>query len=507
MVKPVVLIIRDGWGINPNPNDKGDMIRLSKTPVHDMLRQTYPYSVLHTSGEAVGLPKGYQGNSEVGHITIGAGRIINQSLMRINQSIKDKTFFKNKAFLKAVTNCNKNKSTLHLIGLIQDKGVHAHQDHLYALLKLAKQNNVNDIMIHFITDGRDSVTNSSFDYLKQLELVIKKLGFKSKVKFGTVSGRMYAMDRNKRWARIKLYFNALCFGKGVHAQTISEALEESHSRNVTDEFIKPTIINDYTGIQSNDSIIFFNYRYDRARELTRALVDNKFNVKLPKFMFVAMTQYYDNLKAGVAFKEIKMINNLAQILAKHNLNQFRIAETEKYAHVTFFFNSQVEKPVKGETRLVIPSPNVKTYDLKPEMSAGKVTTELIKAIKSNKYDFILCNYANTDMVGHTAVKKAVKKAVETVDMCIGKVMNQVEKSKGVMLIISDHGNAEQIGTKANPITYHTTFDVPMNAIDFSNKTKIKGLRNGSLEDVAPTVLDVLNLKKPKQMTGVSLIIR
>ena len=499
-MKPLVLIIRDGWGINPKK--QGNAITLAKTPNMDKYETKYPHSVLKCHGEYVGLPTGNQGNSEVGHLNIGAGRVVYQSLTRINKSIEDKSFFKNKAFLKAIKNCKRKKSALHIMGLVQDQGVHAVTNHCIALLELAKKEGVEQVYVHAFTDGRDTPPKSARFYLNQLQKAIENLGIG---RIATVMGRYYSMDRDKRWNRTEIAYDALVNGKGKNVKSWREALKDAYSNDETDEFIKPRII-DFEGIKDKDSVIFFNYRLDRARQLTHTFTDKKFNeFKREKrnIVYVAFTNYYDSMKAKIAFPPISNKNLLGEVLSKHGLHQLRTAETEKYAHVTFFFNGLNEVPFKNEKRVLINSPKVATYDLKPEMSAYQVTDSLICKLNEGKYEVVILNFANGDMVGHTGKMKATIKAVEAVDDCVGKIVDLVKEKKGTVIITSDHGNCEQMidYTTKGIKTAHTVN--PVSFIIVSDK-KYK-LRDGVLADIAPTILNILKIKQPKEMTGRSLI--
>jgi len=499
MEKPLVLIIMDGWGIRKEK--KGNAILNARTPNYDFLIKNYPHSILFPYGEYVGLPPGFIGNSEVGHLNIGAGRIVNQELTRINKAIKNKSFFRNKVLLNALNNVKKKKSCLHLIGLLSDAGVHSYISHLFALLKMAKNSGIKDVFVHVITDGRDTLPGTAKKYIKLLQQEMSRL----KVgKIATVTGRYYAMDRDKRWARVKKAYDTIVNGRGFKAGSALNAFNSALRRKETDEFISPTVIDGYNGMNKNDSIIFFNFRSDRAREISHAFTDKKFKFFKIKSIFnlVCMCQYDKKIKVPVAFQPPKIKNNFGQVLSKNGLRQLRIAETEKYAHVTFFFNSGVEKPNRREDRIIIPSPKIATYDLKPEMSAYKVRNEVIKRIKSKKYDVIIINFANPDMVGHTGFFNAAVKAVETTDECVGDVVREVQKLKGTALITADHGNCEEMIGKRK--TSHTTNKVPFIIVS-GQKKKIK-LRNGVLADIAPTILNILNIKQPKEMTGKSLVI-
>lgn len=506
-MKPVVLIIRDGWGINPKK--EGNAVLLGNTPNTDRYEKKYPVSKLKCHGEYVGLPAGNQGNSEVGHLNIGEGRVVYQSLTRIDKSIEEGDFFENKSFLKAIENCKKNNSSLHIMGLIQDQGVHAVTRHGIALLELAKKQGLENVYVHAFTDGRDTPPKSTGNYLRQLQDAINNLGIG---RVATVMGRYYAMDRDNRWDRIELAYNALVKGEGKKVHSWKEAIEDAYTDDETDEFIKPRIM-DFDGIKDNDSIIFFNYRLDRARQITHAFVDDKFdnfNREKRNTFYVAFTEYYADMKAEIAFPLITNKNLLGEVLANNNLNQLRVAETEKYAHVTFFFNGQNETPFKNEKRVLINSPKVATYDLKPEMSVYEVTESLINKINEDKYDVIILNFANGDMVGHTGILDAAVKAVEAVDECLGKIVDLVvNEKKGTALITADHGNCEQMidPVTNSPMTAHTVNDVPFILVSEDEKLKNIKLKYGILADIAPTMLDILGIQKPEEMTGNSLIER
>jgi 2,3-bisphosphoglycerate-independent phosphoglycerate mutase len=498
--KPIILIIRDGWGYRASK--KQNAIAQGKTPNTDRLMKQYPNILIEAAGEAVGLPKGYQGNSEVGHMTIGSGRIIFQSLERINKSIRDGDFFKNKALLGAINNCKKNKSKLHIIGLLQTEGVHAHIDHLFALLNLCKKEKFKDVFVHVITDGRDAPVTASIEKINKLKAKLKKIGFG---KIVTLSGRYYAMDRDKRWKRTKKAYDCVVEGKAEEFDDCAKQAKKCHKQNETDEFIIPRKLKGYEGIKKKDSVIFYNFRTDRPRQLTKAIVGKKFagwERKPLDVYYVTMTQYYIPMNAHVAFEDIIIKNLLGEVISKNGLKQLRISETEKYAHVTFFFNGQIEKPYKNEDRILIYSPKVATYDLKPEMSVYEITNKLLKEIDKNKYDFIVVNLVNGDMVGHTGIIKACLKATNIVDDCVGKITNKILEKDGIALVFADHGNIEDQTLKWR--TSHTINKVPF--IFVSNKgKKVKLRKKGGLDDVAPTVLDLLGIKKPKEMTGQSLI--
>ncbi|MBU2524101.1 2,3-bisphosphoglycerate-independent phosphoglycerate mutase [Patescibacteria group bacterium] len=500
--KKVLLIVLDGFG--ESKNIKGNAIKKAKTPYIDYLRKTYPVTLLKTHGNAVGLPNGSMGGSEVGHYTMGAGRIVWQSLERINRYIKDGDLFKNKVILKSLKNAQ--KSALHLVGMISDEGVHSHINHLFALLDLAKKKKISKVYIHCITDGRDVPEKSAEKYLKKINSHIKK----NKVgEIATIVGRYYAMDRDKNWKRTKVAYDLLTEGKGMEAKNAIDGVKEAYKQgDTTDYYLRPIIINKEGLIKSDDSIIFFNYRTDRAKQLTASFVDHKktlFPRKKVKTEFVCFGPY--SSIANIAFPEVKIKNNLGEILSNKGKKQLRIAETEKYAHVTFFFNSQRKDPYPGEKQILIPSPKVPSYALKPKMSAAKVTSEAIKQINKQQFDFILMNYANADLVGHSGNLAATVKCVEFLDKCLKKVIPKALKNSYDILLTADHGNAEQMlypdGSKCPA---HSLNKVPCVFISSQkNKLKLKKNNNG-LQDIAPTVLFLLDLNKPKIMTGDNLII-
>ena len=505
------LLILDGFGINPN--HEGNAIYQAGTPNIDALKEKYCHTAIGASGLDVGLPDGQMGNSEVGHTNIGAGRVVYQELTRITKSIQDGDFFENKAFLDAIASAKKNGGKLHLMGLCSDGGVHSHLEHAYGLLRLAKQQGI-DAYFHCFMDGRDVPPSSGKGYIQQLEKAMAEIGCGE---VATVSGRYYAMDRDNRWERVEKAYNALC-GQGITASSAEEAMQQSYDNGKTDEFVEPTVIvkdgKPVAVIESGDAVIFFNFRPDRARELTRTLIEPEFSGfermgGYKPVSFVSMTQYdatFTNLE--VAFKPQSLKNTLGAYVADKGIAQLRIAETEKYAHVTFFFNGGVEQPCEGEDRALIPSPKVATYDLKPEMSAYEVTEEAVKRIKSGKYGLMVLNFANCDMVGHTGVMEAAMAAVKTVDECVGKVMDAILSMGGKALITADHGNADQMIDPATggAFTAHTTNPVPLIVVD-PEQPKHELRTGGRLADLAPTLLQMMGLEKPAEMTGESLIIK
>ncbi|HZX44578.1 MAG TPA: 2,3-bisphosphoglycerate-independent phosphoglycerate mutase [Candidatus Nanoarchaeia archaeon] len=494
----VILIIRDGWGYRKEHKDNA--IFEAGTPVTDRLMKEYPNTLIKADGEAVGLPEGYQGNSEVGHMTIGAGRTIFQPMVRINNSIADGSFYKNKAFLGAISNCKKNKSKLHLIGLLQSEGVHSHEAHLYALLELCKKESFNDVYIHVITDGRDSPPGDGLKHIQKLVEKLKELGFG---KITTLSGRYYGMDRDKRWDRTKKAYDTIVLGEGGEFSDVLGIVGWCYANRETDEFIVPIRLKGYNGIKDKDSVIFFNFRTDRPRQLTQAIVEKDFagwkRGPLDVF-YVTMTEYYKPMNAHAAFLDQSLANLLGEVISRHGIKQLRISETEKYAHVTFFFNGQRETPYDGEDRAMIPSPKVATYDLKPEMSAYEVTERLVSEIETDKYGFIVVNIVNGDLVGHTGVVPACLKAVKVVDECVGKIVTAGLDKNYTMLIFADHGNIEDQSPEWK--TSHTIDPVPLVLV---SKDKKHALKKGGLGDIAPTVLNLLGIEKPKEMDGKSLI--
>jgi 2,3-bisphosphoglycerate-independent phosphoglycerate mutase len=499
---PVALVIMDGWGVG-DAKDKNNAIAVAKTPVIDALMAKYPNTTLKCSGEAVGLPDGQMGNSEVGHTNIGAGRIVYQELTRITKAIREGEFFKNPVFMEIVKNVKENNGALHLMGLVSDGGVHSHNTHLYALLELAKRENLDKVYVHAFLDGRDVPPSSAADYVAELEAKIKEIGAG---KIATVSGRYYAMDRDKRWERVEKAYRALAFGDGVKSDDAVGAIKASYEDGVTDEFVVPCVIGGYNGMNTGDGAIFFNFRPDRAREMTHALSDAVFDGFARKDMAIkmaTMTQYEEGLNVEVAYKPQQLNNTLGEVLEKEGMKQLRIAETEKYAHVTFFFNGGVEEPFKGEDRILVPSPKVATYDLKPEMSAIEVTDKVVEQIEAKNQDVIILNFANGDMVGHTGVLEAAIKAVETVDTCVGRMVDAIKKAGGTICITADHGNAEVMFDEktGGPFTAHTTNVVPFIVVS----DEIKKVETGALCDIAPTLLKIAGIKIPAEMTGKPLV--
>lgn len=510
MKQTLVLCIMDGFG--KNDSDYGNAIKAANTPNLDKIIAQSPMTYIGASGLDVGLPDGQMGNSEVGHTNIGAGRVVYQELTRITKSIQDGDFFQNPAFLAAVDNCKKNGSALHLMGLMSDGGVHSHNTHLYALVQLAKDAGLEKVYVHCFLDGRDVPPASGADYVAELQEKLKEIGAG---KIATVMGRYYAMDRDNRWERVGKAYDAMVYGEGIQADDPVAAIKDSYEqkdaegKNITDEFVIPTVCCKEGTIQANDSVIFFNFRPDRAREITRTLVDPDFtgferrNGCFPLY-YVCMTQYDATMpNVDVAFKPESLDDTLGEYLAKNDMTQLRIAETEKYAHVTFFFNGGVEKVFPGEDRVLIPSPKVATYDLKPEMSAYEVTDAVVERVESGKYDVVIINYANCDMVGHTGIFEAAVKAVEAVDNGVGRLSEAVQKVGGAMLITADHGNADKMyEDDGSPFTAHTTNPVPF--IVFNHPCTLR--EGGRLCDIAPTMLKILGLKQPEKMTGESLIV-
>lgn len=510
--RPVVLMILDGYGLNDKV--EGNAIAQAKTPVMDQLMKECPWVRGNASGMAVGLPEGQMGNSEVGHLNMGAGRIVYQELTRITKEIQDGTFFENPALVKAVENCRKNGSALHLMGLLSDGGVHSHNTHLYALLELAKRHGLEKVFVHCFLDGRDTPPASGKEYAEALNKEMEKIGVG---RIASVMGRYYAMDRDNNYDRVRLAYDAMTKGEGLTAACGICAIQESYDRKETDEFVKPTVVVEdgkpVATVQDGDSVIFFNFRPDRAREITRAFCDDNFKGfdrgARRQITYVCFSDYDPTIpNKDVAFHKIAVTNTFGEWLAANNLKQARIAETEKYAHVTFFFNGGVEAPNPGEDRILVNSPkDVATYDLKPQMSAPEVCEKLCAAIRSDKYDVIVINFANPDMVGHTGVLPAAIKAIETVDECVGKAVAAVREIGGVMFICADHGNAEQLidYETGEPHTAHTTNQVPFVLVNYEEGY---GLREGGcLADIIPTLIEIMGMKQPAEMNGKSLLVR
>ena len=512
MKRPTVLMILDGYGLNDRKDHNA--VAEANTPVMDKLMAEYPFVKGNASGMAVGLPEGQMGNSEVGHLNMGAGRIVYQELTRITKEIKDGDFFKNPALLDAVENCKKNNSSLHLFGLLSDGGVHSHITHLFGLLELAKRNGLEKVYVHAFLDGRDTPPASGKGYAEELEAEMKKLGVGE---IATVCGRYYAMDRDNNYDRVKLAYDALTKGEGLKADSATEGIQASYDRDETDEFVKPTVVMKngapVATIKDNDSVIFFNFRPDRAREITRAFCDDDFKGfergERIKTTYVCFSDYDPTIpNKEVAFKKISVTNTFGEWLAAHHMKQARIAETEKYAHVTFFFNGGVEEPNPGEDRILVNSPkDVATYDLKPQMSAYEVCDKLVNAIKSDQYDVIIINFANPDMVGHTGVIPAAVKAVEVVDECVGKAVDAIKEMDGVLFICADHGNAEQMidYETGAPFTAHTTNQVPFILVNYEDGYTLR--EGGCLADIVPTLIELMGMEKPVEMTGKSLLIK
>lgn len=510
--KPTVLMILDGFGLNEKT--EGNAVALAKKPVLDKLMKDYPFVKGNASGMAVGLPEGQMGNSEVGHLNMGAGRIVYQELTRITKEIQDGDFFENKELIKAVENSKKNNSALHLFGLLSDGGVHSHITHLYGLLELAKKHGLEKVYVHAFLDGRDTAPTSGKGFMEDLEAKMAEIGVG---RIASVMGRYYVMDRDNRWDRVEKAYVALVDGEGVEAANAVDAVAASYAEGVNDEFIVPTVVVEngkaIAPISANDSIIFFNFRPDRAREITRAFCTDDFDGfarksgRLP-LTYVCFSEYDVTIpNKSVAFEKVSITNTFGEYLAAHGKTQARIAETEKYAHVTFFFNGGVEAPNKGEDRILVNSPKVATYDLQPEMSAYAVADKLVEAITSEKYDVIIVNFANPDMVGHTGISDAAIKAVEAVDACVGKAYDALLSVDGQMFICADHGNAEQLVDYNNgdPFTAHTTNPVPFMLVNYDKSYTLR--EGGCLADIIPTLIEMMDMEQPKEMTGKSLLIK
>ncbi len=500
----VLLCILDGWGISGDC--KYNAVESAKTPNYDNFIKTMPCTQIRADGLSVGLPEGQMGNSEVGHLNIGAGRIVYQELTRINKAIKENTFFENQEFLNAIENVKKNNSSLHLFGLVSDGGVHSTYQHLQALIKMAAENGIKDVYVHAFLDGRDTPPKSAITYLEKIEDTLKEYNLPP---IASVIGRYWVMDRDQRWERVERAYNCLVLGEGNAAKTAVDAVGQSYKAEKTDEFVEPSVIGGKR-INDNDSVIFFNFRPDRAREITRALTFGDFDgfnrKKIPQNLYyVCMTQYDETFPLAVAFKPESMTNILGDVLDKNSIKQYRTAETEKYAHITFFFNGGNEVAGRLETRALVPSPKVATYDMKPQMSAYEVCENVLEALDNPEYGFILVNFANPDMVGHTGVMEAAVKAVEAVDCCVGKIAQKALENDVTMIVTADHGNAESMFVEEthSPQTAHTTNPVPFVLIS-DKKYNLRG--EGALCDIAPTVLDIMGIEKPSEMTGSSMII-
>ena len=509
--KPVVLMILDGYGLNDNT--KGNGIAAANTPVMDKLMKEYPYVKGYASGLAVGLPDGQMGNSEVGHLNMGAGRIVYQELTRITKAIEDGDFFENEELLGAIKNCKENNSDLHLFGLLSNGGVHSHITHLYALLELAKRNGIKNVYVHGFMDGRDTAPDGGKEFISQLSDKMEELGVGQ---IASIMGRYYVMDRDNRWDRVEAAYNALVKGEGNEAECAKCAIASSYEDGKTDEFVVPTVVKKdgkpLATIKDGDSVICFNFRPDRAREITRTFCDDNFEGfdrgERVKTTFICFTEYDVTIENKlVAFHKTEITNTFGEFLAANNMTQARIAETEKYAHVTFFFNGGVEEPNKGEDRILVKSPKVATYDLQPEMSAFEVCDKLVDAIKSEKYDVIIINFANPDMVGHTGVENAAIKAIEAVDSCVGRAVEAIKEVDGQMFICADHGNAEQLVDyeTGEPFTAHTTNPVPFILVNADPAYKLR--EGGCLADIAPTLIELMGMEQPKEMTGTSLLVK
>ena len=505
-------MILDGYGLNERQD--GNAVAEAKTPVMDKLMKECPFVKGNASGMAVGLPDGQMGNSEVGHLNMGAGRIVYQELTRITKEIQDGTFFENPALLKAVENCKKNDSALHMFGLLSDGGVHSHNTHLYGLLELAKRNGLTKVYVHCFLDGRDTPPASGKGYAEELEKEMQKIGTGE---IASVTGRYYAMDRDNNYDRVKLAYDALTKGEGLTAVSGPEGIQASYDREETDEFVKPTVVvkdgKPVATIKDGDSVIFFNFRPDRAREITRSFCDDDFKGfdrgERLKLTYVCFSDYDPTIpNKEVAFHKISVTNTFGEWLAANHMKQARIAETEKYAHVTFFFNGGVEEPNEGEDRILVNSPkDVATYDLKPQMSAYEVCDKLVEAIRSGRYDVIIINFANPDMVGHTGVEAAAIKAVEAVDECVGKAVEAIKEVDGQMFICADHGNAEQLVDYETgaPFTAHTTNPVPFIIVNADPAYTLR--EGGCLADIVPTMIEMMGMEQPEEMTGKSLLLR
>ena len=509
MTKRVLLCIMDGWGISKN-HPEFDATKLAHPVNVDRLEKEYPTISIHADGQYVGLPDGQMGNSEVGHLNLGAGRVVHQDLSRINRAIKDGSFFKNEKFLMAMNHAKENNSALHIFGLVSTGGVHSSLEHLLALIKMAAENGLKKVYVHAFLDGRDTPPQSACTFLQPVEDELKKYGLPQ---VATIIGRFYIMDRDNRWDRVEKGYNALLLGEGEHAASACEGVKASYERGDNDEFVLPTVIGgEESRIHDNDSIIFINFRPDRAREVSKALNFKDFDgferkKVLKNLCYVTMTSYNEDFTFPVAFPKEHLTNILGDVLEANGVHQFRTAETEKYAHITFFFNGGIDEPQPHETRVLVPSPKVATYDLQPEMSAPEVCDKLCAAIRSEKYDVIVINFANPDMVGHTGILEAAIKAVETVDTCVGKAVDAIKEVNGQLFICADHGNAEQLVDYETgaPFTAHTTNPVPFILVNADPSYKLR--ENGCLADIIPTLIELMGMEQPAEMTGKSLLVK
>lgn len=504
--KPLMLMILDGWGINPCDNQINAIKNAAPKEYLELLAK-YPHSQLKASGEAVGLPEGQMGNSEVGHLNIGAGRVIYQPLVKITKDIRDGEFFEIPVLKEAFEYAKENNTAIHFAGLVSDGGVHSHIDHIYGLLQMAKNYGLTKVYLHAFLDGRDTPPSSAVNFLAQVEAKMAEIGVG---KIATISGRYYAMDRDKNYDRTKIAYDNMTLGNGIEASSADEAIKASYTAGVTDEFVKPTVIDKEGLVKSGDVLINFNFRPDRARQITRAFNDKEFTFfdrNINPIKVYCMRQYDSTIDAPVIYKDDEIVNTFGEVISKAGLTQLRTAETEKYAHVTFFFNGGVESQYPGEDRKLVASPKVATYDLKPEMSAYEVTEGAKEALVSGKYDVIILNFANPDMVGHTGVLEAAVKAIKAVDECVKVLVDTVLSLDGSVLITADHGNAElMVDPETNaPFTAHTTNEVPF--IYVSNHTEGVTLKDGKLADIAPTMLNILGIEQPKEMTGENLIVK
>lgn len=504
--KPLMLMILDGWGINPCDNQINAIKNAAPKEYLELLAK-YPHSQLKASGEAVGLPEGQMGNSEVGHLNIGAGRVIYQPLVKITKDIRDGEFFEIPVLKEAFEYAKENNTAIHFAGLVSDGGVHSHIDHIYGLLQMAKNYGLTKVYLHAFLDGRDTPPASAVNFLAQVEAKMAEIGVG---KIATISGRYYAMDRDKNYDRTKIAYDNMTLGNGIEASSADEAIKASYAAGVTDEFVKPTVIDKEGLVKSGDVLINFNFRPDRARQITRAFNDKEFTFfdrNIDPIKVYCMRQYDSTIDAPVIYKDDEIVNTFGEVISKAGLTQLRTAETEKYAHVTFFFNGGVESQYPGEDRKLVASPKVATYDLKPEMSAYEVTEGAKEALLSGKYDVVILNFANPDMVGHTGVLEAAVKAIKAVDECVKVLVDTVLSLDGSVLITADHGNAElMVDPETNaPFTAHTTNEVPF--IYVSNHTEGVTLKDGKLADIAPTMLNILGIEQPKEMTGENLIIK